>query len=127
MILNHNIATKKIAYVFINSECRGIAYSNAQKRGKLAQKLFDEIFEFEEVHTLRDPSKNVLENALNRIKEQAKDFEEEVSRRYEKSKNEAKSQEELVIEQFKIQVNTMKKYDEGFDPSKCQYEKQNLD
>ena len=50
-----------------------------------------------------------------------------MSRRYEKSKNEAKSQEELVIEQFKIQVNTMKKYDEGFDPSKCQYEKQNLD
>ena len=81
MILSHNIVTKKIAYVFINSECRGIPYKNALIRGKNAYRLFDEIFEFEEVHTLRDPSINIIEDTIDRMQAQAQDFERRVLER----------------------------------------------
>ena len=99
MILAHNIATKKIAYVFINSECRGIPYKNAQVRGKQAQKLFDEIFEFDEVHTIRDPSISVIEDAVDRMKAQANDFEDKVKLRNER--NELISCVDTVTEFFK--------------------------
>ena len=125
MILAHNIATKKIAYVFINSECRGIPYKNAQIRGKQAQKLFDEIFEFDEVHTIRDPSLSVIEDAVDRMKAQAKDFEDKVKLRNER--NELISCDDTVTEFFKEQVNEVKKDDKTFDPNKCNYNKEILD
>ena len=48
--------------------------------------MFDEIFEFKNVHTFTDLSAKELEDELKRIKEQARDFEAEVAERNERIK-----------------------------------------
>ena len=126
MILSHNIVTKKIAYVFINSECRGIPYKNALIRGKNAYKLFDEIFEFEEVHTLRDPSINIIEDTIDRMQAQAQDFERRVLERNQNYKDDVCT--ETVNKYFIEQVNIKKiKENKNFKPEKCNHEKEILD
>ena len=49
MIYEHNIVTRTIAYIFINTECKGLQNKNAQERGNKAIELFKGVFEFEEV------------------------------------------------------------------------------
>ena len=49
MIYSHNIVTRTIAYIFINTESRGLIYKNAKERGNMAIELFKGILEFHEV------------------------------------------------------------------------------
>ena len=107
MIMSHNHVTKKIAYVFINSECRGVPYKNAINRGKQAQKLFDEVFEFDEVHTLRNPSTRMVKDAIRRLKDQAEEFERRVEKR--NKKNPGLNFKAIVEEKFTEQVHQMNK------------------
>ena len=44
MILSHNIVTHSKAYIFVNTECKGIEYPNAHKKGATALKLFNDVF-----------------------------------------------------------------------------------
>ena len=87
----HQVVTKSIAYVFVNTESKDLVYKNAVQRGKEAQKLFEEILEFDNVDVCTNFSKaQVLEklNALERVKE-----------KFEKSREDT---EKKVYEQFKI-------------------------
>ena len=87
----HQVVTKSIAYVFVNTSSKDLVYKNAEQRGKDAQKLFEEILEFDNVDVCTNFTKaQVLEklSALERVKE-----------KFEKSREDT---EKKVYEQFKI-------------------------
>ena len=58
MIFSHNIVTNTIAYIFINTECKGAPYKNAHDRGDKAIELFKGVLEFQEVHFFHNLPKN---------------------------------------------------------------------
>ena len=46
---SHNIIEKSIAYIFVNTECNGLVYDDAESKGMKATKIFKEVLEFKEV------------------------------------------------------------------------------
>ena len=57
LIFAHNIVTRTIAYIFVNTECQGVTYKNAHERSEKAFELFDGVLEFAEVTVFRNKTK----------------------------------------------------------------------
>ena len=53
---NYNKVTKKIAHIFVNTECMNLEYKNAYERGLQAYQLFDEILEYDQVFKYKKPT-----------------------------------------------------------------------
>ena len=53
----HNLVTDSIAYIFVNTECKGLPYRNAEDRGKQAKTLFNEVLEFQKVEVFKNLGK----------------------------------------------------------------------
>ena len=45
----HNLITDSIAFIFVNTECNGLPYRNAEERGEHARSLFKDVLEFKDV------------------------------------------------------------------------------
>ena len=56
----HNIVTESIAYIFVNTESKGLQYKNAVQRGESAHELFNNILEFQVVVVFTDLSKTEI-------------------------------------------------------------------
>ena len=57
MIFSHNIITHSKAFIFINTECKGNEYKNAEQKGADVIKLFTEVLGFKEVSFFTNLSK----------------------------------------------------------------------
>ena len=57
LLYDHNLVTDSIAFVFVNTNCRGLPYSNAKERGEYAATLFKTILQFDEVRVFTDLTK----------------------------------------------------------------------
>ena len=49
LIYQHNYVTKTIATIFVNTECNGIDYTNANESGNTAVKLLKNVLNFDQV------------------------------------------------------------------------------
>ena len=54
---DHNIATKKIGMIFVNTTAKGLEWKNAEENGQRAYKLFHETMGFNEVNIHTDFTK----------------------------------------------------------------------
>ena len=62
----HNEVTRSIAVIFINTHCNGLNYKNVLVKGKQTEQLFKDVFEFNEVWTYYDLTKEkIIEILLN--------------------------------------------------------------
>ena len=89
MILSHNIMTDSVAYIFVNTECKGIEYPNANEKGNTAYKLFREVFGFQDVCSFTNLSRSQIIGKLMELKKKSVDFEKKVEVQrinYEKKK-----------------------------------------
>ena len=58
LIYSYNVVQESIAYIFINTECDGLVYKEAYKKGNDAAKIFSDVLEFTEVSTFIDLSRD---------------------------------------------------------------------
>ena len=76
----HQVVDESIAYVFVNTESKGLVYKNAIQRGKEAEKLFKEVLEFDKVKIFKDKKKaevlKILEEFKKRKTEHVKTIKE---------------------------------------------------
>ena len=49
LFYDHQVITDSVAYIFVYTESKGLVYKNAEKRGKEAKMLFEEVLEFKNV------------------------------------------------------------------------------
>ena len=49
LFYRYNVATKKIGYIFVATETSGLKWKDAIKRADIAQKILEEVLEFDEV------------------------------------------------------------------------------
>ena len=61
LIYSYNVVQESIAYIFINTECDGLVYKDANEKGLKAATIFSEVLEFTEVSTFTDlPREKIL-------------------------------------------------------------------
>ena len=75
MILSHNIVTQSIAYIFVNTECNGVMYPNAQKKGVISVDMFKAVLDFQTVRCFTNLSKDEIVEKLDELKQIAVEFE----------------------------------------------------
>lgn len=75
LILSHNIITDTIAYIFINTECKGAKYPNAHDKGSTAFKIFNEILSFSQVSCFVNLSKRDIVEKMAELKKHSETFE----------------------------------------------------
>ena len=49
MHFQENVLTNSISYIFVNTDCNGLGYDNAELKGQKMEELFTEILEFHDV------------------------------------------------------------------------------
>ena len=74
LIYDHNIVQKSIAYIFIDSNCNGMVYKDAQKKGIEASKIFNEVLQFREVCTFMNLTREKIVKLLKKLKERSERF-----------------------------------------------------
>ena len=57
LVFDSNIVTRSIAYIFVNSECSGLKYRDANDKAETAYNFFKNILGFDEVTTFKDRTK----------------------------------------------------------------------
>ena len=83
MVYSHNIVTRTIAYIFVNTECKGVPYNNSKECGNKAIEFFKGVLEFQEVSIFCNLTKTEVINKLNILKQIATNFEKDVLKRIE--------------------------------------------
>ena len=68
MILDHNVITHSVAYIFVNTECKGNPYSRAEEKGADAIKIFTDVLNFEEVELFTNLSKSQVVEKLGELR-----------------------------------------------------------
>ena len=76
LFFTDNIVTSSIAYIFMNTHCKGLQYIDAKQIGKQAYSLFKDILEFQTVIVCEDRCKLEIINCLNEVTKYAQRFEE---------------------------------------------------
>ena len=74
LFYDSEIATKKIAYIFVNTECNGFKYNNTENRSQHAINLFQNILQFKKVHIFQNLAKSQIIEKLDVIQVFAKKF-----------------------------------------------------
>ena len=74
LIYAHNVVQKSIAYIFVNSNCNGMVYKDAQKKGIEASKIFNEVIQFTEVCTFMNLTRDKIVKLLKKLKERSLKF-----------------------------------------------------
>ena len=76
LIFSDKLVTKAntIAYIFVNTECNGVAYEGFEKKSICASELFRNIFEFDEVQLFTDCSKKKIVDKIDDLKKLAIEF-----------------------------------------------------
>ena len=74
LIYSHNLVTRTIAYIFINTGCSDVKYKNADERGRKAVELFQEVLGFEQIRTYTNMTKMAIIDELNAIQTKADEF-----------------------------------------------------
>ena len=59
-----------------NTHCKGLEYKNAKEKAESAKKLFEDVFEFDEVRAFTDLTKEEIIDKLTDLKKEAKDYED---------------------------------------------------
>ena len=59
-----------------NTHCKGLEYKNAKEKAESAKKLFEDVFEFDEVRSFTDLTKEEIIDKLTDLKKEAKDYED---------------------------------------------------
>ena len=77
MFYEFNLVTKKRAFVFINTECKGAPFINAEKIGKQAAELFQDILEFDDVQVFQNLPKGQIIEQLKFIHAFSDQFEQD--------------------------------------------------
>ena len=71
LLYGHNLVTDSIAYIFVNTESKGLPFKNAVGRGKYAEQLFKEILEFKHVEVFTNLTKVEIIEKLNFLQNEA--------------------------------------------------------
>jgi hypothetical protein len=75
MILSHNIVTDSVAFIFVNTECKGVGYPKASEKGNTAFKLFNEVLGFKDVCYYENKSRRQIIARLMELKQKSVEFE----------------------------------------------------
>ena len=76
LIYSYNVVQESIAYIFINTECDGLPYEDADKKGLKAYKIFSEVLNFTEVNTFTNCPRDKIIEKLENLKRHADEFHE---------------------------------------------------
>ena len=49
LCFHYNIVTHSIAIIFVNTNCKGLKYKNAEKKGQLTENLLNKVLNFDDV------------------------------------------------------------------------------
>ena len=103
LIFSHNIVTRSIAYIFVNTECQDVPYRNAKERGEKARKLLESVLEFQRVTAFKNNTKQEIINHLTQLQAYADAFEQEIADkrdRVEKIKGEVPKMVKAVFDEY---------------------------
>ena len=100
MIFSDNIITDSIAYIFVNTECKGHPYDKPIEKGAVSLKLWNDVLGFKKVNYFTDLPKSEILRELKRLKEYANDFEERLIDRRKDYEENAHKIQSLVEEVF---------------------------
>ena len=64
---DHNIATRKLGLILVNTNAKDLVWKNAEQNGKDAKSLFEETLQFDEVTVLVDASKAEIIAAFDEL------------------------------------------------------------
>ena len=104
LIYSYNVVQESIAYIFINTECDGLPYEDAEKKGLKAYKIFSEVLNFTEVNTFTNlPKKKIIEK-LENLKKHAEEFAENSKANKKKQTDDKEEIEQRCMEEFKKMV-----------------------
>ena len=67
LFYSHNLITQTTAYIFVNTECKGIAYKDAEVRGNAAVSLFQDVLEYKNVQVFTDLDKGKVIEKLDEL------------------------------------------------------------
>ena len=68
LFYDHQVVTDSIAFVFVNTESKGLIYKNAEKHGQEAKMLFQDVLEFKRVELFVNLSKTEVLEKLKILK-----------------------------------------------------------
>ena len=54
------VITRSIAYIFVNTSCKGLAYKQAELKGEKLQELYSKILEFKDVQIFTNLTKKEI-------------------------------------------------------------------
>ena len=75
LFYQHKMVSRKIAVVFVTTENNGQRYTDAHARGEIAQEIFEELLEFDEVKVFTDQSKGQIIEQFDHLDALSNDFE----------------------------------------------------
>ena len=64
---DHNIATRKLGLILVNTNAKDLPWKNAEQNGRDAKALFEETFGFDEVIVLVDKTKAEIIEAFEEL------------------------------------------------------------
>ena len=71
----HNPVTETIAYIFVNTKCRGLPYKDADARGRQAEAIFRNVLKFHQVEVFKNLDKAEVIEKLDHLWKKAEIFE----------------------------------------------------
>lgn len=75
LFYSHNIVTHTVAMILVNTHTRGLAWDKAVWKGKCSEKLFKQIFKFQQVQVLTDLTKPQMIEEFDKLQRIADKFE----------------------------------------------------
>ena len=60
LFYGHHMVTDSFAYIFVNTESKGLPYKNAAGRGKHAEELFRDVLKFKHVEVFTNLTKEEI-------------------------------------------------------------------